>query len=79
MSPPPLYAGGRGRFPRADLPFGTLRWQATTGNRAQQGKVANSPSPNYFKLRMPAWAAKSSPTALSTAEAAAVAAMKADP
>ena len=73
------YTGGREPIPRADLPFGTLRWQATTGNRAQQGKVGNSPSPNYFKLRMPTWAAKSSPTALTTAEAAAVAAMKADP
>ena len=73
------YAGGREPIPRADLPFGTLRWQATTGNRAQQGKVADSPSPNYFQLRMPAWAAKSSPTALTTAEAAAVAALKAQP
>ena len=72
------YTGGREPIPRGDLPFGTLRWQATTGDRAQQGKIGNAPTPSYFKLRMPAWAANSSPTPLTAAEAAAVAAIKAD-
>jgi uracil-DNA glycosylase len=76
---PSAYSGGREPIPRADLPFGTLRWQATSGNRAQQGKVGGTPSPHYFKLRMPTWAAKSSPTALTATEAAAVAALKSDP
>src|SRR5215217_5442383 len=58
------YLGGREPIPRGDLPFGTLRWQATTGDRAQRGKS----TPNYFKLRMPTWAANSAPTALTAAE-----------
>ncbi len=73
------YLGGREPIPRADLPFGTLRWQATTGDRAQRGRIAGKNTTNYYQLRMPTWAANSSPTALTTAEAAAVAALKAQP
>jgi len=73
------YLGGREPIPRGDLPFGTLRWQATTGDRAQRGRIGGASTPNYYKLRMPTWAANSSPTALSAAEAAAVAALKANP
>ena len=73
------YLGGREPIPRGDLPFGTLRWQATTGDRAQRGRIAGKNSTNYYQLRMPTWAANSSPTALTTAEAAAVAALKANP
>ena len=42
------------------------------------GSAARS-TPNYYKLRMPTWAANSTPTALTAAEAAAVAALKANP
>ena len=73
------YLGGREPIPRGDLPFGTLRWQATTGDRAQRGRIGSTSTPNYYKLRMPTWAANSSPTALTAAEAAAVAALKAHP
>lgn len=73
------YQGGREPIPRGDLPFGTLRWQATTGDRAQRGKIGSTPTPNYFKLRMPSWAANSAPTSLTSAEAAAIAALKANP
>jgi len=73
------YLGGREPIPRGDLPFGTLRWQATTGNRAQQGRIAGRYTPNYYKLRMPSWAVTSAPTALTAVEAAAVAALKAQP
>ena len=73
------YLGGREPIPRGDLPFGTLRWQATTGDRAQRGRIGGTSTPNYYKLRMPTWAANSSPTALTAAEAAAVAALKAHP
>ena len=73
------YLGGREPIPRGDLPFGMLRWQATTGNRAQRGRIAGKDTTNYYKLRMPTWAATSSPTALTAAEAAAVAALKAQP
>jgi hypothetical protein len=73
------YLGGREPIPRGDLPFGTLRWQATTGDRAQRGRIAGKNSTSYYQLRMPTWAANSSSTALTTAEAAAVAALKAQP
>ena len=73
------YSGGREPIPRADLPFGTLLWQATTGDRAQRARLAGKDTRNYYKLRMPVWAANSTPTALSPAEAAAVAALKASP
>jgi uracil-DNA glycosylase len=76
---PSAYQGGREPIPRGDLPFGTLRWQATTGDRAQRGKVASTPTPSYYKLRMPTWAANSPPTPLTSGEAAAVAALKANP
>lgn len=78
-APTTPYQGGREPIPRGDLPFGTLRWQATTGDRAQRGKIGSASTPNYFKLRMPAWAANSSPTPLTSAEAAAIAALKANP
>lgn len=70
------YTGGREPIPRGDLPFGTLRWQATSGDRAQRGTISSKPTPNYYKLRMPAWAANSAPTALTASEAAAIAALK---
>jgi uracil-DNA glycosylase len=73
------YAGDREPIPRGDLPFGTLRWQATTGNRAQQGKISGKPTPNYFKIRMPTWAASTVATPLSSRERAAIDAMKAGP
>ena len=44
--------------PRQDLPFGTLRWQATTGDRAQQGRVGGRLSPDYFRVSMPIWASR---------------------
>ena len=43
------------------------------------GQGRQLPVTELLKMRMPTWAAKSSPTALTPAEAAAVAAMKADP
>lgn len=73
------YAGGREPIPRGDLPFGTLGWQATTGDRAQRARLGGQDTRNYYTLRMPAWAANSSATALSPSEAAAVGALKASP
>jgi uracil-DNA glycosylase len=77
--PPGPYAGGREPVPRGDLPFGTLRWQATTGDRAQRARLAGRDTRNYYRIRMPAWAANSPATALSPSEAAAVAALEAGP
>jgi uracil-DNA glycosylase len=77
--PPGPYLGGREPIPRGDLPFGFLRWQATSGDRAQRGRIGGASTPDYYKLRMPAWAANSTPTTLTSSEAAAVAALKAAP
>jgi uracil-DNA glycosylase len=66
------YDGSRSQIPRADLPFGTLRWQATSGDRAVRATEDGMPSPDYFKVFMPTWAAALKPAPLSPAEAAAV-------
>lgn len=76
---PEPYLGGREPIPRADLPFGTLRWQATTGDRAQRARLGGQDTRNYYKLRLPIWAAGSPPTALTAGEAAAVADLRGDP
>jgi uracil-DNA glycosylase len=71
-SPTFAYAGQREQIPRQDLPFGTLRWEATSGDRGAQAKHGGAPSFDYCKITMPAWAAASHATPLSAAEAAAV-------
>jgi hypothetical protein len=68
--------GGRLEIARTDLPYGTLRWEGTSGDRAEQAKLSGQPTPNYFKLQMPDWAAKLAPVPLSAAEQAAIHAMK---
>ena len=65
------YTGQREQIPRQDLPFGTLHWQATSGNRGQQATEGGSPSFDYYKVTMPAWAAALSAPPLSATEAAA--------
>jgi hypothetical protein len=65
------YNGEREQIPRQDLPFGTLRWQSTSGNRGQQAKHGGSPSFDYYKVTMPAWAAALPAPPPSASEAAA--------
>ena len=65
------YSGEREQIPRQDLPFGTLRWQGSSGNRGQQAKHSGSPSFDYYKVTMPAWAAALDPPPPSASEAAA--------
>ena len=65
------YHGEREQIPRRDLPFGTLRWQGSSGNRAQRPTRSGSPSFDYYKVSMPAWAAALAATSLSPSEAAA--------
>ena len=65
------YAGEREQIPRQDLPFGTLHWQASSGNRGQQAQHSGAPSFDYYKVTMPAWAAALSAPPLSASEAAA--------
>jgi uracil-DNA glycosylase len=71
------YDGSRVQIPRIDLPFGTLRWQASSGDRAAQATIASHPSPDYFKIAMPKWAFVLTPTALSASEQAAVESLRA--
>jgi hypothetical protein len=64
-----IYNGERGQIPRADLPFGTLRWQGTSGDRAA---ISSAPAPDYYKFFMPRWAFQLPPEPLSTAEQSAL-------
>jgi uracil-DNA glycosylase len=61
---------GRGQLPRADLPYGTLRWVGTSGDRAVRPTDLdlNKPSPNYLKLFAPTWVAELNPAPLTAAE-----------
>jgi hypothetical protein len=59
-------------FDRAylDLPYGTLRWAGTSGDRAVRpvDTGTGKPSPDYLKLFLPAWAAKLDPAPLTADE-----------
>jgi hypothetical protein len=75
-SPTFTYAGQREQIPRQDLPFGTLRWQASSGNRGARATHSGSPSFDYSKVTMPAWAAALHAPPLSASEAAAAQILK---
>ena len=62
------YHGEREQIPRIDLPFGTLRWQATSGDRALRARRGANPSFDYYKYVMPDWAYALDPDPLSEAE-----------
>jgi len=62
------YQGEREQIPRQDLPYGTLRWQASSGSRAERAKRNNNPTSDYYKFRMPGWAAALKPAPLSASE-----------
>jgi uracil-DNA glycosylase len=66
------YDGEREQIARSDLPFGTLRWQASSGDRAQRALVDGRASSDYYNLVMPAWTAALLPNALSFNEQRAV-------
>lgn len=72
------YDGERLQIPRYDLPFGTLRWQASSGDRAQQPKKGSTLSYDYYKISMPKWASDLGPTPLSSAEQQAADTLRAD-
>jgi hypothetical protein len=71
-SPTFTYDGQRGQIPRIDLPYGMLRWQGTSGDRAVRASVGGNPSPHYYKVLMPIWAFNLSPEPLSTEEQKAI-------
>jgi hypothetical protein len=64
---------GRGQLPRADLPYGTLRWVGTSGDRAVRPTDLDldKPSPDYLKLFAPSWVTQLPPAPLTPAEQAA--------
>jgi uracil-DNA glycosylase len=64
---------GRGQLPRIDLPYGTLRWVGTSGDRAVRPTDLDlgKPSPDYLKLFAPSWVAALQPAPLTLAEKAA--------
>jgi uracil-DNA glycosylase len=66
------YDGSRSQIPRIDLPFGTLRWQGSSGDRGVRHGAGAETTPNYYKILMPDWAFDLSPSALSDEEEAAV-------
>ena len=49
------YDGGREQIPRIDLPYGTLRWQGSSGDRAVQARVDGRLSGDYYKVFVPRW------------------------
>jgi hypothetical protein len=61
---------GRGQLPRIDLPYGTLRWVGSSGDRAVRPTDLDlgKPSPNYLKLFAPTWVAQLGPAPLTPAE-----------
>jgi hypothetical protein len=67
-SPTYDYDGERLQIPRYDLPFGTLGGQATSGSRAVRARRGGTDTSDYYKIRMPAWAAALKPVALTPAE-----------
>ncbi|MGQ0605293.1 MAG: uracil-DNA glycosylase family protein [Anaerolineales bacterium] len=62
------YDGRRGQIPRLDLPYGTLRWQGSSGDRAVRASGTGPSSMDYYKVFMPQWAFKLAPEPLSQAE-----------
>jgi len=60
----------RGQLSRIDLPYGTLRWAGTSGDRAVRPVDTDTgkPSPDYLKLFLPAWAATLDPAPLTAEE-----------
>ncbi|MHC4168337.1 MAG: hypothetical protein ACYSWQ_15395 [Planctomycetota bacterium] len=67
------YGGERLQIPGYDLPYGTLKWQASSGDRARRAKLANGKwSPDYYKFIMPEWAYNLDPPPLSPKEQKAI-------
>jgi uracil-DNA glycosylase len=63
--------GARRQIPRIDLPYGTTRWEGTSGDRVRKARRGSSPSPDYYKILMPDWVYGLDPKPLTAAEQAA--------
>jgi hypothetical protein len=64
--------GLRRQIPSADLPYGHVKWRASSGDRVVRPSQNGSASPNYLKLFMPGWAFGLAPNELTASERAAV-------
>ncbi len=63
------YDGHCSQIPRHDLPYGFLRWQGTSGNRAKRAKRESGEwSPYFYKWFAPDWVFRSDPLPLSPTE-----------
>ena len=68
-----VYNGERSQIPIYDLPYGTLKWQGSSGDRARRAKLQNGQwSPNYYKFIMPDWAYNLDPLPLTLTEQQAI-------
>jgi len=68
QSPAASWSGARTQVSRADLPYATLRWKGSSGDRALQPRRGAAPSPDYFKIMIPAWVDALAPRALTQSE-----------
>lgn len=67
------YTGARLQIPRADLPYGVLRWQGSSGDRVQRARLDDhSLSPYHFKNFVPKWVYDLKPYPLDANETAAL-------
>ncbi len=67
------YQGERMQIPRYDLPYGTLKWQGSSGDRSRQAQLPDGTwSPDYYKYIMPDWAFVLEPRPLSAVEKKAI-------
>jgi uracil-DNA glycosylase len=69
-----MYDGRRSQIPSYDLPYGTLRWQGSSGNRSQRAvdQQTQTDSFDYYKISMPRWVSQLPPAPLSAQEEAAI-------
>jgi uracil-DNA glycosylase len=63
--------GRRRQIPSGDLPFGFVKWRASSGDRVVRPSQNGSASPHYLKLFMPSWAFRLTPRELTASEQAA--------
>jgi uracil-DNA glycosylase len=72
VAPSATFDGQRSQVARIDLPYATLRWKGSSGNRVVQPRRGSNPSPDYFKIMIPRWVNDLDPRPLTTAEQQAV-------
>lgn len=67
------YDGKQLQIPRQDLPYGTLKWQGSSGDRTRRAQLPDGTwSPDYYKYIMPDWAYILEPGPLSSTEKKAI-------